>query len=428
MTELLRCSKCVTPETHETIFFDGDGVCNVCRQHEYKQESIDWDGRKQEFLEMIEQYRGKYDYDCIVPFSGGKDSTYTLYTLVRDYHLKPLVVSFDHHFYRPNVLANRQRTFKKLGVDVLTFAPNWSVVKKLMLESLVRKGDFCWHCHSGIFAYPMHIAIKFRVPLVIWGEPTAEYTSYYSYDDGIEEVNEERFNRCTNLGITAEDMLGMLGDDNLNMRDLMPYTYPPERDLRALKYRSVCLGSYVPWDTRRQSDLIKSELGWLEDEVEGVPPGYGYEKIECMMQGVRDYLKYIKRGYARTSHLTSIDIRNDRMSKDEAEKLVAEYEGKRPASLDIFLDYMGISEDKFNEIALSQLVHPQECNPASLTKGKENWDQIIWYRENLPGMSVRDVIAEYKRLKTENELLKSMLEESKLGAEKTVRLVAGYPR
>ena len=378
------CSRCVTPETHETIFFDNEGVCNVCRQQEYKQEKIDWDIRQKELNELLDAHRGKGDYDCIVPFSGGKDSTYTLYALVKQYGMKPLVVSFDHGFYRPTVQEGKLRTYRRLGVDVLQFTPNWHIVKQLMLESLRRKGDFCWHCHTGIFAYPMQVAVKYKIPLVIWGEPSAEYTSYYSYDDGPEEVDEERFNRFVNLGITAEDMVGMLGG-KVTLRDLTPFTYPKLRDLKALNSRSFCLGSYIPWDVKKQSDLIKQELDWREETVEGVPPEYGYEKIECMFQGVRDYLKYIKRGYARVSHLASIDIRNGRMSREAALEYVKQYEGKRPASLDIFLEYLDLTEAEFNEIAVSQLVYPNECDPAELEKGNELWDQKLWFRDRCKG-------------------------------------------
>ena len=152
LNNLRRCTRCAMPETHETIEFDAEGVCNVCRQHEFKQSQIDWAARERDLVALIEQYRGKYDYDCIVPFSGGKDSTYTLYTLVARYKVKPLVVTFDHGFLRPTLLANTERTIKKLGVDYLTFRPSWKVVQKLMRESLLRKGDFCWHCHTGIFS------------------------------------------------------------------------------------------------------------------------------------------------------------------------------------------------------------------------------------------------------------------------------------
>ncbi|MBI4347021.1 MAG: N-acetyl sugar amidotransferase, partial [Elusimicrobia bacterium] len=292
--------------------------------------------------------------------------------------LKPLVVSFDHTFFRPETLANNERTLKKLGVDFLKFRPSWKVVRALMLEALLRKGDFCWQCHTGCFAYPMHIAIKFKVPLLIWGEPSAEYTSYYSYEQQ-EEVDEKRFNRFVNLGITAEDMAGMLGGE-FTLRDLKPFTYPPLKELMALNVRSVCLGSYVPWDVKTQVELIKRELGWKECLVEGVPPEYGYEKIECMVQGVRDYLKYLKRGFGRTTHLASIDIRNQRLTRDEALRLARQYDGQRPASLDVFLEYLGLTEEQFLDIALKHMVSPHKADPASIPKGEPLPDQKAWDR------------------------------------------------
>jgi len=310
-----RCRRCGLPETYETIEYDSYGVCNICLQHEYKKDKIDWSERKRMLDSLVQDYRGKSDYDCLIPFSGGKDSTYTLYYLVKEYKLKPLVVQFNHGFMRPNLLANNERTFKKLGVDVLSFTTNWKVVKRLMLESLIRKGDFCWHCHTGICSYPMHVAIKYQIPLVFWGEPSSEYTAYYDYrDNDIEKVDESRFNRFGNLGITAEDMKGMIEKDfDLDPRDLAPYTYPAIRDLKELQYQSVCLGSFISWDTKRHSEVISKELGWQGDEVEGMPPGkYSYEKIECYMQGVRDYLKYLKRGYSRVTQMTALDIRKSR--------------------------------------------------------------------------------------------------------------------
>ena len=101
-----RCTRCGLPETHETISFDAEGVCNICRQHDTKKTAIDWTANKKVLDQLIADHRGKYDYDCLVPFSGGKDSTWTLYYLVKEYGLKPLVVRFDHGFMRPNLEAN----------------------------------------------------------------------------------------------------------------------------------------------------------------------------------------------------------------------------------------------------------------------------------------------------------------------------------
>ena len=333
---------------------------------------------------LVQDYRGKNDYDCLIPFSGGKDSTYTLYYLVKEYKLKPLVVQFNHGFMRPNLLANNERTFKKLGVDVLSFTPNWKVVKRLMLESLIRKGDFCWHCHTGIFSYPMHVAIKYQIPLVFWGEPSSEYTAYYDYrENEIEKVDESRFNRFVNLGITAEDMKGMIQKDfDLDPRDLAPYTYPPIRDLKKLQYQSVCLGSFISWDTKRHFEVISKELGWQGDEVEGMPTGkYSYEKIECYMQGVRDYLKYLKRGYSRVTQMTALDIRNGRMERQEADQLVAQWEGKKPPSLRLFLEYLEMSEEEFNKIVQKLVVPPFKPDFQKIPSAGQTKDFDRWYRE-----------------------------------------------
>jgi N-acetyl sugar amidotransferase len=384
---LRKCSRCGLPETYETIEFDADGVCNVCRQQEFKQGKIDWAARKADFAAIVEQYRGKHEYDVIIPFSGGKDSTFTLYHMLKEYKVKPLVVQFNHGFMRPGLLANNERTFKKLGVDVLTFTPNWRVVRRVMLEALIRKGDFCWHCHTGIFSYPMHVALKFQVPFILWGEPSSEYTAYYDYrENEIEEVDETRFNRFVNLGITAEDMAGMIrGDFSFDPRDLAPFTYPPVRDLRKLKYRSVCLGSYIPWDVKSQSKLIQDELGWKGDQVEGMPwDEYPYEKIECHLQGVRDYIKFLKRGYSRVSQMVALDLRNGRLTKEQADKLVGQYEGQKPPSLKLFLDYLSITEDQFNQIVMQTVVAPHKPDFSTIDEAPKTWDYDRWYRETQP--------------------------------------------
>lgn len=376
MTELKRCTKCVIPETHETIVYDDQGVCNICRNQEFKQEKIDWKAKKADFDQLVAQVKGKHEYDCIVPFSGGKDSTWTLYYLVKEYGLKPLVVRFDHGFLRPTVLENTQKTIRKLGVDFHHFTPNWKVVQRLMLQSFLEKGDFCWHCHTGIFSYPMWVAIRHSVPLVIWGEPSAEYTAYYNYDQP-EEVDEKRFNRFVNLGITAQDMIVRF-EGAVDERDMLPFTYPPLKELRRINYRSVCLGSYIPWDVKMQSKVIEDELGWKGDEVENVPPGYNYEKIECCLQGVRDYIKFIKRGYTRPSHLMSIDIRNGRVDRKSAMELIKGYEGLRPPSLDMFLRYTGLTEAEFMEIAMSHAVSPYKHDTAKTRDGRKTHDFDRW--------------------------------------------------
>lgn len=397
LSDLKRCSRCVLPETHETIMFNEHGVCNICQQAEFKQNQLDWQAKKQELDEIIAKYKGKYEYDCIVPYSGGKDSTWTLLYLIKEYNLKPLVVRYDHGFLRPTVLENTKRAIRKLGVDFQHFTSNWKVVRKLMLQSFLEKGDFCWHCHTGIFSYPMWVALEKNIPLIIWGEPSSEYTAYYSYDQP-EEVDEKRFNRYVNLGITAQDMLVRMQGE-VEERDLKAFSYPPLRELRRLGYRSICLGSYVPWDVKKQVAIIQDELGWQGDQVENVPPGYDYEKIECYLQGVRDYIKYIKRGYTRPSHLATLDIRHGRLSHEQALRMVDEYEGKRPPSLDIFLDLLGLTEAEFMEVAQSHMVSPYQHDAAQVTEGEKTPDFEQWSREGqMPRTETEQQLARWRSM------------------------------
>jgi len=351
---IMRCKECLLPQTHETISFNHVGVCSVCINSRQKRE-IDWQERGGELLNIIKDVKSlEKDYDCVIPFSGGKDSTFSLYFAVTQLKLRPLVVSFDHGFYRDTLLENRNRTLKLLGVDFISFTPNWHLVKDLMLTSLKDRGDFCWHCHTGVNAFPVRTAVEKDIPLVIWGESSTEYTNYYKTEQ-FHQIDEELFNRITNLGISAEDMLVRLSR-NYELRDLKPFMFPAQSEISNKGIRSFPLGNYISWDTKRQVEIIKAELGWKGALVEGVPPGYEYEKIECMMQGMRDYMKFRKRGYARTTHLTSIDIRQGQMTRHHGEDLVHEYENRKPYSMDLFLKLLDITEDELeNVIEVNQI-------------------------------------------------------------------------
>lgn len=370
------CTKCCLPESHESISFDDEGVCSVCRQAEVKHNDIDWEARKLMLEEIVNRYRNKGRYDCIVPFSGGKDSTYQLWYVVTQLHLKPLVVRFNHWGYRPLVQENNIRTFKRLGVDVLEFTANWKVVKLLMLESLKQTGDFCWHCHTGVFAHTMQIAVLYNIPLVIWGEASSEYRSYHKAEE-IEELNQKTFDQIIDLGIDANKMYELL-EGKVEKRDLAPFVFPTKEELNKLGAKAIYLGNYIMWNTKKQVEIIKKELGWKGQEVEGIPPEYDYEKIECRWQGIRDYCKYIKRGHGRTNHLACIDIRNGVLTREKGFELCEKYDGKRPASLDLFLKVIGITEKEFEDILLGNSVINWGFDHNKIEKGKELPDMKYW--------------------------------------------------
>ena len=378
--DLQKCTKCLLPQTHETIRFDAEGVCSVCLNSLHKG-AVDWNARQLELTRIVEEIRNQNkNYDCVVPFSGGKDSTFSLYYVVEILNLRPLVVSFDHGFYRGRLLENRNRVLQALGVDFISFTPNWKLVKSLMLTSLRDRGDFCWHCHTGVNAFPVRTALEKNISLIIWGESSTEYTNYYKTEQ-FHEIDEELFNRITNLGISADDMLVRL-DGDFQRRDLSPFEFPSQVEIASKGIRSFPLGNYIKWDTKSQVQLIKDKLGWKGDSVEGVPEEYDYEKIECMMQGMRDYLKYRKRGYARATHLTSIDIRNGLLSREVAHSIVSNSENTKPYSLPLFLEIMGISEVELEEIISTHVIDPWE-GKLPVRIGKKPHDYESWIKKLL---------------------------------------------
>ena len=376
------CNNCLTPETAETNQYDENGVCSVCNQIKQKNK-IDWKKRQIELDQVIHDHKNKYDYDCIVPFSGGKDSTFTLWYLSSQKGLRVLAVRFDHNFLRPNLQKNVEKTLSKLGVDFLNYKSNFKLVQKIMLESLKRRGDFCWHCHVGISAYPINIAIEKKIPLVFYGEPSSEYSSYYSYDT-IEMLNVEKFNRISNLGINAEDMLEMLKEsypaEQFTLKDFKPYIFPSQREININKIKPLYLGNYIPWDVKEQVKIIKKELDWNGDKVEGIPESYDYEKIECIMQGSRDFSKFLKRGFGRTSHLVSIDLRNKRIDRKKAIDLVKKYDGKKPKTLKLLLKILDINENEYFNIIKKHVVYPNKL-PNKIEDNKSNYflDDIEYF-------------------------------------------------
>jgi N-acetyl sugar amidotransferase len=383
LARLKRCARCLMTETNETMTFDERGVCNICSSAEIRNKSIDWGHREKDFQLHLADFRRKYQYDAIVPFSGGKDSAWTAYVLVRRYGLKILLATFDSNFRRPTHIENIERTVRALGCDHITFRASQDIIKRTMMESLKRKGDFCWYCHTGVATFPFRAALMYETPLLIWGEPNSEYAGYYGYKMRT-EADERWFNRYINLSINAEDMYGYLGGDTsgIDPRDLDPFKFPDVGSLRKLGLRSIHLGDYIKWNAEEQVEILEREVGWRRSEVENLHPRYNYEKIECFLQGARDYLRFVKRGYSRTVQRANLDIRSGVMTREEAND-IARYDAQRPASLDVLLPYLGLDEDTFTSIAKDHAIYPYSFSDSDVRPAQKTLDDQPLWRDRL---------------------------------------------
>lgn len=348
---MIYCRACVLPNTKPDLFFDKDGVCNACTNFANRRE-IDWEARKQEFLQIIDRHRAKNfsNWDCIVPISGGKDSTYQVWRL-KQLGINPLgVIASTCHL--SDIGRKNIDNIKKLGIDVIEFSANPNARKVLNRIALREVGDISWPEHVSIFTAPVRIAVKFNIPLIIWGE-----NSQHEYGGPAAAVGSNTLDRRWLeefgglLGLRTSDLTMYPG---ITQRDLLYYTYPSYEEVAAVGVKGLFLGYYFPWDGYTNV-LISQAVGLttLSHRIEG--SFVNYEKIDNYQGGIHDYFKFLKFGFGRASDLASSHIRRKRISRADAVPLVRAHDGELPLSymdkpLKEILEHIEMPEREFWEI------------------------------------------------------------------------------
>ena len=348
--ELQYCSKCLFPETKPDLTFDENGVCSACQSAQLKDDGINWNQRKEEFEKIIENYRKDgVGYDCLIPVSGGKDSTYQAYFMKEIYGMNPLCVCFETT-YTTDLGNQNLDNLSRMGVDVVHFKKNHPAYKKMVVESFKRVGDEMWPNHIGIFTIPVMFAVKFNIPLIIWGENSQ---MEYGGPD-LRSVQSRVLNRKWLeefgglLGNRIEDMIGVEG---LTAKELTPYFYPSEEEINRVGVVGIFLGSYFFWDARKQLEIIKKHGFKVKEDGPTEGTYTNYENLDERLVGLHDYLKYVKYGFGRATDHACTDIRNNRMTRSEALEKVLEYDGKYPHyGIASFVEYSGMEKTEVDTI------------------------------------------------------------------------------
>lgn len=335
------CIRCCVPETQEGVTFDELGICAACRSSEVKMH-IDWAERERRLRAILEMAREKAGdgYDCVLPISGGKDSFFQAHVLTKVYGMKPLAVTFSHNWFSETGFYNLQRCLQVFNLDHLQFTPARGLVNRLARRSLGAIGDACWHCHAGVGAFPLQVATKFKIPLLVWGESVAESSGRATHDNPVTKFDRDYFTKVS-AKLTAEEMV----DGDLTEKDLHPFKLPTYEDIANTGVWGIHLGDYVFWDDERQTEWIRDEYGWRETELEGAYKGY--KSAECIMPGVHDFTCYLKRGFGRSTWQASVDVRNGLLTREEGFELIKDRDSERPDALDYYLDITGMSEEHF---------------------------------------------------------------------------------
>ncbi|RYY57881.1 MAG: N-acetyl sugar amidotransferase [Chitinophagaceae bacterium] len=342
------CTRCLFPETKPDLFFDEQGVCSACVAAEEKTQ-IDWEQRRKDFFKIIEHYRSKNPtgYDCIVPVSGGKDSTYQAYYMKKVCGLNPLCVCFETTAVT-EIGQHNLDNLAEMGMDVIHFKKNDEVYRKMVIESFKRVGDEMWPNHIGIFTIPVMFAVKFNIPLLIWGENPQQ-----EYGGPLESIQNKVLSRRWLeefgglLGNRIQDMIGV---DGITEKELTPYFYPSDEDIERVGVTGLFLGHYFFWDARKQLEIVK-EHGFRVSETPVEGTYTNYENLDEKIVGLHDYLKFVKYGFGRATDHACIDIRNNRITREEGLDLVKKYDGKYPHyAVESFIEYTGMSKQEVDEV------------------------------------------------------------------------------
>ena len=353
------CKNCVIPETRPNTEIDSSGFCTGCKFYFYR-EKINWKQRNHELIKIIETYKSKFknNYDCVVPSSGGKDSTYQVLKVL-ELGLKPLIVTIIPDMLTPLGRKNIDN-IKNFGVDYIEFTSNKLLRKKINKFTLETVGDLTWAEEVSISCATVRIASRMKIPLIIWGENSENENGGPEknadfFDDIIQKHDQEWFEEFggTN-GLRSSDLLNIWENEGITQTDLLPYTFPSKDELSESNIHGIFLGHYIPWDGEANAKIAKKNgFTFYDKVVEGNI--VEYENLDNYQMRIHDYFKFLKYGYDRVSDWGSLAIRRGRITREKAIEFSREIGGKYPKdylgkNIKDILKYIDVDENEFKII------------------------------------------------------------------------------
>jgi len=352
------CKKCLFPETKPDLYFDDEGVCDACKSAERKhgvEDAVDWDTRAKAFDDLLSGARekAKGGYDCIVPVSGGKDSTWQVYAMKKIHGMSPLAITFDQFDQTKTGLHNLD-VLRSIGVDHVHFTLNPNVVRSLVKKGFEIVGDPYWVNHVGMFTVPHNFAVKLKIPLVVYGEnPQFEYGGPSQSRDNM--IMDQRWRQEFGgmRGFREEDMV----DDEISLSDLRMLQFPIDKDVHDAQVMGTFYGHFFKWDAGKHTETVKKE-GWIALPSPPAGSWVDYENCDMKFIDIRERIKYLKYGYGRATDQLNIELRHGRISRKEALKIAKEIDGNvDPENVIEFCKYIDITREEYDEIMDSFVNH-----------------------------------------------------------------------
>ena len=340
------CKKCTMSNQRPRITFDEEGVCSACRFNEAKR-NIDWDAREQELKELCDKFRSKDgSWDVIVPCSGGKDGGFVAHQLKYKYGMHPLTVTWSPLVPTEIGRKNLDAFVDIGGFDNILGRPNGTVNRKLTKLAFEHLGDPFQPFIFGQTNFPLQIAVKYGIPLIMYGE-----NGEVEYGGGIKK----RYKAPPgNKGYKKKYFFwvggGGWGKKGFCPEDMLPYMAPDYEDIKKNHTEIHFFSYYKYWDPQENYYYCVENNGFSCNPERSEGTYSKYASLDDQLDGFHYYLSYIKFGIGRTTSDASHEIRDGKIDRDEGIALIKKYDGEFPSKYyDVFLKYCDITEEQFHE-------------------------------------------------------------------------------
>lgn len=345
------CKKCCMPDTRPGIRFDEEGVCIACRHNE-KKKTIDWDARWDELKALCDKYRRKTpgEYDCVIAVSGGKDSHYQVHIMKEEMGMNPLLVTAEDPFTQTEASRhNQQNISEEFGCSLISFKFDLNAQKKIARYMFETYGRPTWAADRCLYKIPFYFALKFRIPLVVYGENVS-----YEYG-GVDD--EETYSARSQM------MNGVAPDFDLH--ELSEKTGVPFESLAIMDAFTkeelefldpIYLSYFVEWNTVKNYEYAKTRgFRSLEHEWDRSNHVENFNQIDSFGGNLNAFMKYPKFGHAYATDYASRFVRYGLMTREEAVKLIEEREHALDSRIiEDFCAFTGMTAKEFYD-ALDKL-------------------------------------------------------------------------
>ena len=346
--EVKFCKRCVMSNQRPRITFDEEGVCSACRFAERKNKEIDWEKREQELREICDQYRSKDgSWDVVVPCSGGKDSAYVAHMLKHKYGMHPLTVTWAPHKYTEIGWENLQRMIHS-GFDNIIGTPKGDVHKKMTMLAFKHMGEPFQPFVYGQRTFPVRIATKFNIPLIMYGENgEVEYGGDDKNADkpGYNLTSDYLKHYCSGIKPEFWTKFGIFE------KDLQYYSFPPIEEIERIGVRCVHFSYYKKWIPQENYYYTSKHTGFQANSERSEGTYSKYASLDDQLDGLHYYLMFIKFGIGRATSDAAHEIRDGHITREEGVELVKKFDGEFPKKyLQVFLDYTGLTLEEVHKV------------------------------------------------------------------------------